>query len=153
MGEATEEPAGRLWSRLRRPLGVLALVWITIRNFDGLTSGEPLRTVASAALVAFFAWLFLRPSPFVSLEGIPADQLRTRNRREMVSWGFWTLVAAAIMTWAGVENGFWPGALIVVAIPLLPVLLNAAMYAKADSVLAKVAERQEASRTGGGKEK
>jgi hypothetical protein len=71
----------------------------------------------------------------------------------MVSWGFWTLVAAAVMTWAVVQNGFRPGALIVVAIPLLPVLLNAWMYAKADSVLAKAAERQEASSTGGGKKK
>lgn len=88
-----------------------------------------------------------------SLGGITADQLRARNRREMTSWGFWTLVAAAIMTWASVQNGFRPGALIVVAIPLLAVLLNAWMYAKADSVLARAAERQEASSAGGGKEK
>lgn len=60
----------------------------------------------------------------------------------MTSWGFWTLVAAGVVTWAGVQNGFGPGMLIVVAIPLIPVLLNAWMYAKADFVVAKVAERQ-----------
>jgi len=151
MSDPTEKPPGRLWNRLRRPMGVLVLASVTIKNFDALTSGEPLPTFAAAALIAFFGWLFLRPSPLFSLEGITAYQLRDRARREMVSWAFWTLVAVAVMTWSAVQNGFSPRFLIVVAIPLLPVLMNAWMYAKADSLLAKFAERQGASSTGGGK--
>jgi hypothetical protein len=142
VSQATENASGRLWRRLRRPLGVVALAWIVIRNVDALSSGEPLPMVSAAALIAFFAWIFLRPLPDFSLEGITADQLRARNRREMTGWGFWTLVAVAVMSWASVHHGFSPPYLIVVSIPLIPVLINVLIYAKADGIVAKVAARQ-----------
>lgn len=117
-------------------------MWITAINVDALTSGEPLPTVAAAALIAFFAWIWLRPVPSFSLEGVTADELRVRTRRDLAWWAFWALVATTVVTWASVQNGFRARSLIIVAIPLLPALFNVWTYAKADAIVARVAARK-----------
>ena len=130
-----------LRERLRRPLGLVFVGWIIVRNRADLTSGEALPTVGVAALIAFVAWVSLRPNPYVDPGGVTADQWRTRSRREMTCWAGWTLTAVAVVTWAALENGFKPGSLIFVGLPLFALLGSAFGYAKADTITEHAAQR------------
>ena len=135
------------WVRLL--LALVFLPGVVVRNWDELTSGEALPTVVAVAVITFFAWLFLRPMPLFSIEGVGVDELRARSRREMAWWGLWAGLAASIVTWASAANGFRAPSLIVVAVPAFSFAFSLLLYLKAEAAVAKAAQAAELRRKAG----
>ena len=140
VGNTTDHPIVRFYRRVRLPLGLVFVAVVVAKNLDALTSGQALPTVAASALIAFFAWLFLRPFP--SWQVSSADVLRARNRREIAWWILWTVIATTMVTWFSVANGFSPPSLFYIGIPVLSLLVSVIGYTKADVIAAKAAESQ-----------
>ena len=139
---STSDPTRDLWRRLRRPLGVVLLIGIVIQNRDRLTSGQALPTAFAVVLIVFCGWLFLRSGPSFDVETVTGDELRATNRKEIVWWTCWALIAAGLVVWASAVNGFQPRSLILVAVPVLPLLGSVFVYWKADAIVAKAAARR-----------
>lgn len=141
MGETTHDPIAdplaRWWRRLRVPVGLLFLGSALVRNWDALTSGRALSTVSALTLLAFLAWLFLRPMPYRDLRGCSVEEVEALYGRETRWWAVWSATAVAITTWVALE-GLWRPSHVVYLVPIPLLAVNALMRARAESLVARL---------------
>lgn len=141
MGETTRDPiadplAG-WWRRIRLPLGLFFVGVALVRNWEALTSGRALPMVSALSMVAFLAWLFLRPTPYRDLRGASVEEVESLYGRETAWWALWSAVAVGISAWV-VVLGEWRPGFVVYLVPLPILAMNALMRARADRLVARL---------------
>ena len=141
MGETAHDPIAdplaKWWRRIRLPLGLFFVGAALVRNWDALTSGRALPTVSALSMLAFLAWLFLRPAPYRELRGCTVQEVKALYGRETAWWALWSAVAVAISLWVAML-GDWRPAYVVYLVPLPMLAINAVMWARAEAVVARV---------------
>ncbi len=143
------DSAGRLWRRVRVPLGLLFLVGTGVRSRELLLSGEVFPVLTWVMTMAFWAYVFLVPRRRIS--GRPdAEELRTYSGHQVRVWGTWLAVGLVWLVAATILGGWsWARALILLP-PLLLVVLSLPVYLRPGRAAARVqaaAEERSTRRT------